>query len=328
MYTQVIKKFGCPNIFEAMELDRPVPKKGEVLILVKATSLNTIDLKIRAGLLPALTPDFPAVLHGDVSGVVEEVGEGVTKFSVGDRVFGLAGGVKGLGGALAEYMVADERLLTEIPLGVEYDEAALYPLAALTAWDAIMERAYIKEGDKVLVHGGVGGVGHFAVQLAKLKGAQVFTTVRKDNMPFAQSIGADIAIDYKVMRPKEYSEIYTDSKGFDIIFDTVGGAHMDQSFEAIKRGGRIITTGSRGIYDLSMMHRKAVTLSTVFILIPLIDNIDRDIFSEKLFKIAQLIDKKDLRVLKDNNQFRLDEVSRAHEYMESKEHRGKVSIVV
>lgn len=328
MYAQVIKRFGCPTVFEAAEVARPVPKEGEVLIMVKATSVNRLDLKIRAGMLPALTPEFPAILHGDVAGVVEEVGQGVTKFSVGDRVFGCAGGVKGMGGALAEYMLADERLIAEIPPGVDFDEAALYPLVAMTAWDAMIERMHIKEGDRVLIHGGTGGVGHLALQLAKWKKAQVFTTVKKENMPLAQSLGADIAIDYKAMRPKEYTEIYTENEGFDYIFDTVGGTHLDQSFEAIKHNGTIVTTVSRGTYDLSLMHRKGATLSTVFMIIPLLDGIGRDHFSEKLFKISQLMDKKQLKVLKDKEAFSLDAISSAHSYMEAKEHRGKILVKI
>ncbi|MCT4662010.1 MAG: zinc-binding dehydrogenase [Tissierellales bacterium] len=328
MYAQVIEHFGCAKVFEAKTLERPKPNSGEILIRVKATSLNPIDIKIRSGVVPSISPKLPAVLHGDVSGVVEEIGEGVAQFKLGDRVFGYIGGVKGTHGTLAEYTVADARLLAKIPEGVTFDEAALYPLVSLTAWEAIIERMQINSGDSILIHGGVGGVGHIAIQLAKMKGAKVYTTVSKDNRALANSFGADVAIDYSVMTPSEYKEIYTNDEGFDFVFDTIGGVHLEKSFEVVKPGGTIITTVARGNHNLSLVHRKALTLSAVFTCLPLLDNYSREKQGQHMRRIAELIEQSKLKVFRDKTQFTLEEISKAHEYMESRKHRGKISIII
>lgn len=328
MYAQVIEHFGCAKVFEAKTLEIPKPNSGEVLIKVKATSLNPIDIKVRSGVVPSISPKLPAILHGDVSGVVEEIGEGVDGIRVGDKVFGYIGGVKGTNGALSEYTIADARLLAIIPEGVTFGEAALYPLVSLTAWEAIMEKIRINTGDSILIHGGVGGVGHIAIQLAKMKGAKVYTTVSKDNRALANSFGADLAIDYSVMTPSEYKEIYTNDKGFDFVFDTIGGVHLEKSFEVVRSGGTIITTVARGNHNLSIVHRKALTLSAVFTCLPLLDDYGREKQGENMRRIAELIGQGKLKILRDKTQFTLEEISKAHQYMEDKRHRGKISIII
>ncbi|MDR1503885.1 MAG: alcohol dehydrogenase catalytic domain-containing protein [Prevotella sp.] len=177
----VINKFGYPNdTFQT--IDYPVPAIGndDILIKVKATSINPIDYKIRGGHLPHLVPSFPAILHGDVAGIVEKTGANVKEFQVGDYVYGCIGGVIGIDGALAEYAKADYRLLSRIPENLSFEEAAAIPLVGITAYEAIFHRANIQPGQKVLVYGSVGGVGHLALQFAKVLGAEVYATVSNE----------------------------------------------------------------------------------------------------------------------------------------------------
>ncbi|MBF0143597.1 MAG: alcohol dehydrogenase catalytic domain-containing protein, partial [Magnetococcales bacterium] len=155
MKAWIVKSFGEPSVLERVELPRPEPGPGEVLVEVAATSVNPVDVKIRRLGLP-IAPELPGVLHGDVAGVVVAVGAGVTAFRPGDEVFGCAGGVRGSGGALAEFMVADARLLAHRPRTLTLVESAALPLVAITAWEAMIDKAVILPGDRVLVHAGVG----------------------------------------------------------------------------------------------------------------------------------------------------------------------------
>lgn len=162
MKAQVIRSFGGPSVFQIEEIPVPEVKPGHVLIRVNATSVNPIDMKTRSGLFPDVAEHFPVVLHGDVAGVVTEVGAGVTEFKPGDEVYGCAGGFKGAGGALAEYMLADARLIAHKPKSLTTKEAAAIPLVSITAFEALFERAKINAGDEILIHGAAGGVGHVA----------------------------------------------------------------------------------------------------------------------------------------------------------------------
>ena len=195
MKAQVIESFGTPHIVQLKEIPKPDVIPGHVLIEVKATSVNPIDTKVRAGLVAA-APEFPAVLHGDVAGVVCAVGEGVTKFQVGDEVFGCAGGFKGMtGGALAEFMLAAANLLAHKPKNITMEEAAALPLVTLTAWEALFNRANLSAGEDILIHAATGGVGHVAIQLAKWAGAKVYTTAStKEKCEIGARLGADVTI--------------------------------------------------------------------------------------------------------------------------------------
>jgi len=262
MRAQVIKRFGGPEVFETAEVNRPPLLPGHVLIRVAASSVNPIDLKIRSGMVPHLAPSFPAILHGDVAGVIEEVGEGVTGFQVGDEVFGCAG-FNPHGGALADYLLADASLIAHKPKTLSFREAAALPLVSITAWEALFDRARIEKGQKVLIHGATGGVGHIAVQLAKIKGAIVHTTVSSAKTDIAASLGADTVIDYQKTAVADYVKQYTDGEGFDVVMDTVGGSNIDRSFEAAKKGGTVVTIAARSTHDLTPMHNKGLTLHAV-----------------------------------------------------------------
>ena len=175
MQAMVIEQYGAPDVFVERELDTPTPARGQVRIKeshLQRRSHRDQDCAVTPG---QVDPDFPAILNGDVAGVIDAVGEGVTDFSVGDEVLGCAGGVKGWQGALADYMIADTRVIVKRPslAALTLEECAALPLVFLTAWTALVSRGQIKEGEHVLIHAGTGGVGHVAVQIAKYLGAHV-----------------------------------------------------------------------------------------------------------------------------------------------------------
>jgi NADPH2:quinone reductase len=325
MKAQVIKQFGNPSVFNLVDIAVPELQPGHVLIKVAATSVNPIDCKIRSGANAAIAPEFPAVLHGDVAGVIESVAPDVTQFAVGDQVYGCAGGVRGSGGALAEFMLADARLIAKKPRSLSMMEAAALPVVGITAWEALIVKAAIRHDNTVLIHGGVGGVGHVAIQLAKWSGAKVFTTILKpQDVALAKSFGADEVINAKEEEPAQYLQRLTDGQGFEIVFDTIGGANLDRSFLAAMPNGKVITTAARSTHDLTPMHNNALSLHAVFTLIPLLNNIGREQHGIILSRLADIADEGKLRPLIDPNQFTLETVSQAHELLESGKAQGKV----
>lgn len=327
MKAMVIDRFGPPEAFREAELEVPKLKAGYVHVKVYASSVNPIETKIRSGLVPAITPAFPAVLNGDFSGVVAEVGEGVTDFKAGDEVFGCAGGVVNESGALAQYMQVDSKLIGHKPRNIDYRTAALYPLVSITAYE-LLEKAQIKEGDKVLIHGIAGGVGHIALQLAKIKGAKVYGTVSGDSKGrSALALGADAVINYRENSVDQYVNRHTGGKGFDVVIDTVGGENLLNSFKAVKLNGTVCTTNSRISLDLGMMHRKAISLRCVFILIPLLDGVERERHGAILKEIKGLIESSKLKILKAEKEFLFTEVGEAHEYLEAGKAEGKIALL-
>jgi NADPH2:quinone reductase len=328
MNAQVINKFGDYSVFETSNLPKPEVKPGYVLIRVLATSVNPIDCKIRAGNVPAITATFPAVLHGDVAGVIEAVGENVTEFKVGDEVYGCAGGLKNEDGALAEFMLADAKLIAIKPKSLSMAETAALPLVSITAWEALFEKIKISAGQKILVHAGTGGVGHIAIQLAKWAGADVYATVSSsDKADIAKSLGATDTINYHKETVADYVKRLTDGKGFDIVFDTVGGENIDKSIEAIKLYGQVITIQTANANpNLGALQLKSGTLHVVFMLLPLIYNIQRERHGEILKQITHLVDKEILKPLLDPKQFSFENVGDAHALLESGKAMGKVVV--
>lgn len=327
MRAQVIRSFGDPSVFELTELPKPKVIPGHVLIRVAATSVNPVDTKIRRGLVTGLAPDFPAVLHGDVAGVIEEVGEGVTSFKPGDEVYGCAGGLKGERGALADYMLADASLLALKPRSLSMREAAALPLVSITAWEALFDRSGIHLGQKVLIHAGTGGVGHIAVQLAKAAGATVYATVSSpEKGKLAQNLGADCVINYRDMPVEDYVQKYTDGKGFDVVIDTVGGENLDRSFQAAATHGTVATINARSTHHLEQMHYKSLTLHVVFMLLPLITKENRSNHGKILTKISELVDQGKLKPLIDPHPFTFDCIAEAHAHLESGRNIGKVTV--
>lgn len=325
MKAQVIKRFGDPAVFELAEVPKPDPIPGHVVIHVKATSVNPIDTKIRSGAVPAVAPEFPAVLHSDVAGVVVDVGEEVTEFKAGDEVYGCAGGVKGTSGALAEYMLADVQLLAHKPKNITMAQAAALPLVTITAWESLYKRANVQSGQTVLIHAATGGVGHVGIQLAKLAGAKVYTTASSEiKLNIGKCLGADVSINYREQSVEEYVKEHTDGKGFDIVFDTVGGENLDRSFQASATYGTVLAIAARSTHDLSPLHAKALSLHVTFMLLKIIDKEKRQEYGEILREVTKLVEEGKLQPLIDERVFNFDQVMEAHTLLESNMAIGKV----
>ncbi|WP_341300879.1 zinc-dependent alcohol dehydrogenase family protein [Lysinibacillus sp. FSL H8-0500] len=326
MKAQIIRSFGEPSVFQLEDISKPVLKPGHVLVEVKASSVNPIDTKVRAGAVPAVAPEFPAILHGDVAGIVCAVGEGVTKFTIGDEVYGCAGGFKGTsGGALAAFMLADVDLLAHKPKNLTMVEAAALPLVSITAWEALFNRARLIAGQNILIHGATGGVGHIAIQLAKWIGANVYTTASSEKkLEIARRLGADVAINYREESVQDYVQKHTAGKGFDVVFDTVGGENLDRSFEAAAVHGTVAAIAARSTHDLSPVHAKGLSLHVTFMILKILNpDLHKD-YGEILQRITHVVEEGKLRPLVDSTIFTFDEVAEAHQYLESGKALGKV----
>jgi NADPH2:quinone reductase len=239
MKAMTLKAFGGPESFELRDVPKPAPGAGQVLVQVHATSINPLDYQVRRGDYPDLVT-LPSITGHDVSGVVEAVGPGVTAFAVGDEVWYTPQIFDGPG-SYAEYHVASESIIGKKPSSLSHLEAASLTLVGGTAWEALVTRAALKVGESILIHGGAGGVGHVAIQLAKAIGAKVFTTVRETNAEFARSMGADVVIDYE---KEDYVDVIlreTKCQGVDVVFDTIGGNTLSRSPDALAQLGRVVT---------------------------------------------------------------------------------------
>ncbi|MGE6785643.1 zinc-dependent alcohol dehydrogenase family protein [Ensifer adhaerens] len=239
MKAMILRSFGGPEAFELCEVPKPVPQEGQVLVRVHATSINPLDYQVRRGDYPELVP-LPAITGHDISGVVEDVGPGVTSFSAGDEVWYTPQIFDGPG-SYAEYHVAAESIVGRKPAALSHLEAASLTLVGGTAWEALVVRAALRVGESILIHGGAGGVGHVAIQLAKAMGARVFTTVREANIEFVRSLGADVVIDYEKEGYVDAILRETGGRGVDVVFDTIGGSTLSLSPDALAQLGRVVT---------------------------------------------------------------------------------------
>lgn len=311
--------------FREVQLERPTPGQGEVLIRVVASGVNPIDYKIRKGVAPYAMPDLPAVLGTDMAGVVESVGEGVTEFKPGDAVYGMTGGVRGLQGSLAEYQVADSKLVAHKPKNLSFREAAAVPLVFLTAWEGLVDGADLKEGQTVLVQGGAGGVGHMAVQIALSLGGKVFATASEAKHKIVEQLGAT-PIDYHSTTVEDYVSQYTDGKGFEVIFDSAGGKSLDDSLAAIAPYGHIASCAAFGTHNLATSSLRCATLTGVFVLLPMLTGLRRAHQGSVLTQATLLIERGDVRPILDKRRFNLSEAHQAHDLVESGQAVGKVVI--
>lgn len=327
MKAWIIEQFGNPDLFQEINIPLPEVPLNHVLIRVKATSVNPVDYKIRQGAVPDISPEFPAILHGDVAGVIEAVGEGIQNFSVGDEVYGCAGGVKGMGGGLAEFMLADVDLIAKKPRSLSMREAAALPLVSITAWEGLRDRAQIRAGQSVLVQGGTGGVAHIGIQLAKLAEAKVFATVSSDEKAqLAKALGADAVINYRRQPVEEYVAEHTNGKGFDVVFDTVGNDNLQNAFKAARLNGTVVSLVSLSSQDLTLLHAKGLSLHLVYMLIPMLFGVSRKRHGQILTELTQVVDEGKLRPLLDPKEFSFAEVAEAHRYAESGNAVGKVTL--
>ncbi len=229
-----VHQFGGPEVLKYEDAPRPVPAADEVLIKVYASGMNPVDWKMRAGLAESLFPiQLPFIPGWDVSGEIEEVGSDILIFKKGDEVYGRPDVTRD--GTYAEYVAVKANQINFKPKSINHDKASAVPLAGLTAWQGLFDYGHLEEGQKVLIHAAAGGVGSFAVQLAKWKGAYVIGTSSEENIDFLFDLGADEAIDYK-------NEKFEDRlKDVDLVFDLIGGDTQQRSLKIIKKGGRLIT---------------------------------------------------------------------------------------
>jgi NADPH:quinone reductase len=313
--------------FRLASVERPRPKRGEVLVRIKASGVNPLDLKIRAGEAPHARQPLPAVLGIDLAGTVEAVGPEVSAFRRGDEVYGMTGGVGGVQGSLAEFAAVDADLLAPKPANLTMREAAALPLVFITAWEGLVDRARVAAGRKVLVHGGAGGVGHIAVQLARSLGAIVFATGSVASKAYIESLGAK-AIDYRAMSTEEYVASYTDGEGFDVIYDTVGGTTLDASFGSVRRFGHVVSALGWGTHALAPLSFRAATYSGVFTLLPLLTGEGRPHHGHIMSEATRLVGSGKVKPRVDPRRFSLATVDDAYLAIERKTATGRIVIDV
>lgn len=326
MQTQLIRAFGEPDVFESADIDTPTPGPEQIRVRQIASSVNPVDTKLRAA-GPPIAPDLPAVLGCDVAGIVDAVGAGVTGLAVGDEVYGCAGGVKGHGGAYAEYIVADAALMALRPATLDWRQCAALPLVTITAWEAMVDRCRISPGDHVLIHGGAGGVGHIAIQLARVQGARVATTVSTAaKADMARRMGAHDCIHYRDEAVTDYVARLTGGDGFDVVFDATGGSDIASSFSAARVNGQVATIVSQYQADLTPMHSKSLSLHTIFMLTSMLHGTQPQHHGNILARAARLAATDQLKPLLDERRFRLADIAAAHSHLEAGAAVGKVVI--
>jgi len=274
--------------FEKRDVARPIPGPKQALVRIAAAGVNPLDVKIRAGAAEHAWQPLPAVLCVDMAGTIAEVGPGVRNFEPGDEVYGMVGGVGGLQGTLAEFVAADVDLLAHKPQNLSMCEAAALPLSVITAWEGLVDRANVHEGQKVLIPAGAGGVGHIAIQIARAFGATVFATVSPAKKNVVEDLGAS-AIDYTSTSVAAYVNACTGGEGFDIVYDTVGGTTLDASFASAKcYTGHVLSSLGWGSHSLGPLSFRGATYSGVFTLLPLITGECRAHHGEILARAASL----------------------------------------
>ena len=314
--------------FVSRQVARPVAGPGQVLVEIVASGVNPLDTKIRAGAAAHAKQPLPAVLGMDLAGVVRAVGTGVERFRVGDEVYGLTGGIGGLQGSLAQFAAVDAELLAHKPANLSMREAAALPLIVITAWEGLVDRARTHAGQKVLVHGGAGGVGHVAVQIAKALGAQVFATVSPPQFDIARRFGAT-PIDHTSATVEDYVAQHTGGEGFDVIYDTVGGPVLDASFRAARTyHGHVVSALGWGTHALAPLSFRAATYSGVFTLLPMLTGRGRARHGQILEEAAKLVESGQLVPRMDERRFTLDTALEAHELVATGNSRGKVVVDV
>jgi len=302
-----ISEFGDRRVLTLNDIAIPTPADNEILIKVKCASVNPVDWKIREGYLqPMLNHPLPLTLGWDVSGVVAAIGSDVSGFQLGDEVYSRPDIAKN--GSYAEYqaVAADEVALKAS--SQSWQEAAGVPLAALTAWQSLYDQAKLAGGERVLIHAGSGAVGQFAIQLAKLRGATVYTTTSARNTDLVLGLGADSVIDYT---KEDFSEL----KDIDVVFDTIGGETQANSWKTLKKGGRLVSITDNPDEAIAAEH--GVTASFCFV----------QPNSVQLKALAKLADDGQLKVSIDS-EFALDQVTNAHERSETGRAQGKIIINV
>ena len=319
MKSSQIKRYGGSEVVEinqSASLPND-PSEGNVLVNVKAAGVNPSDWKLREGFFKQMVPlQFPATLGMDFSGVIEKVGVGVASdLKQGDEVYGQSGVFAGGSGAFAEMALANADKIAHKPKTLTHEQAAGLPLVGVSAWQALVETIGLSKGQKILIHGGAGGIGSIAIQLAKHLGAYVATTVSTNDIQFVkEELGADEVIDYKT---QTFENVLPHD--FDAVFDTVGGETYTRSFKVLKRGG-----GSGGII-VSMLEQPVQELMDQFGVkaVFLFSQVNR----ERLTKLAEWVDQNNIRVNVERT-FPLDEARAALDYQRDVHPRGKIVLAM
>jgi NADPH:quinone reductase-like Zn-dependent oxidoreductase len=315
----------APNTaFQVKSITRPKPGPGQVLVRIKANGVTPLDTKIQAGQAAHARHPLPAILGMNLAGVVEAIGPGVTAFKRGDEVYGMTGGVGGLQGSLAQYAAVDADLLAPKPSNLSMREAASLPLNSITAWEGLVDRAGVHAGQTVLVHGGAGGVGHLAVQIARARGAQVFATGSPKDKAYIEGLGA-VFIDYTTP-VADYIGQHSGGRGFDLVYDTVGGAVLDASFQAVAQFGHVVSALGWGTHALAPLSFKSATYSGVFTLLPMLTGKGRAHHGEILLEAAKLIEAGKLVTRVDARQFTLETAGDAYQALRDKTATARVVV--
>lgn len=302
--------YGGPEVITINNVPKPAPLENQVLIEVHSATINPFDYKVRRGYMKDTMPlKLPLTIGGNLSGVVIDVGSQVADFKVGDEVFGQSYAFGGGSGAIAEYAVANAENIAIKPKEINHIQSGSLPLVGVSAIQALEQRINLTKGQKILIHGGAGGIGSIAIQLAKYLGAYVATTASSKDMQFVQGLGADEVIDYK---SQDFSEILKD---FDAVYDLVGGETTDKSFKVLKKGGILVSMVGAPSEELAKQYEvKVIGQNT-------------ETNSKNLSRLAGLVDQ---GVIKPQvaKIFPLEQTREAFEYVETGHPKGKVVISI
>jgi NADPH:quinone reductase-like Zn-dependent oxidoreductase len=305
-----INEYGHADAIQIANIDQPEAGEGQVVIEVHGSSINPFDSVIREGLMQKYIPlKLPVTLGGDIAGIVRTVGQGVDAFAVGDRVYGQANVASGASGAFAEYAVTAASQVGLMPAKLDFVQAGALPLVGVSALQAINGHIQLQPGEKILIHGGAGGIGSIAIQIAKYIGAYVATTATGADIDYVRQLGADEVIDYKT---QAFDEILHD---YDAVFDTVAGQTYDLSFKVVKKNGIIVSMNARPNNEL-MEQYGVVAIAQ-----------QTRVTTELLNQLTQLVDQ-DVVTPHVNATFSLTEIQQAFAAREAGEVRGKIAIKI
>lgn len=322
---------GAPDVLQIAEVPDPsIQQETEMLVRLKAAGINPIDTKLRNR--GTFFPDrMPAILGCDGAGIVEAVGSAVRQFKPGDEVYLCNGGLGGHPGNYAEWAIVDARFAARKPASLSFAEAAAAPLVLITAWEALYDRARLQAGQTVLIHAGAGGVGHVAVQLAKLQGAKVCTTVSTpDKAEWVRSLGADHVIFYKDEDFVQSTLQWTHDRGVDVAFDTVGGAVLGQSFAAVQVYGDVVTildADPQTHWKVARMRNQRISFELM--LTPMLQGLieEQQAQAKILEQCARLIDQGELKI-QVNHRLPLVQAAEAHRLLEAGGMTGKIVLLI
>lgn len=326
MKAMVVTAYGPPNVLQMRELADPTPGDDDLLVEVHATAVNPVDCKVRQHGL-GRDRSFPFVLGYDVSGIVRAKGKQVDNFQIGDEIFAAPGLHRD--GADAELVLVDRRIAALKPSGIDHLQAALYPLVTITAWEALFKHARLHHGETVLVHAGGGGVGHIALQLAKDHGCTVLTTASRDeSIQLCRDLGADLVINYKQQNVIDQVKKFTDGRGCDVVFETVGGQNFNISVPLVAVHGRLVSIlGTPKDAPVSDLFIKDASLHFEFMGAASLFGVGRADQGEILRTAGEMIEAGTLKAHL-HKSFALSDLAEAHALQETRHAVGKIGIQV